>query len=159
MQRIKRATKATIALLAVALTTCAPFNAQATLDLADGFPYAAYHKDCAPWDGPAISLILAADPIDGLLPGYPHLRIANYRPPASFAESSFDWAGTDHTYGHAQLCGAEGECEVPHEVRVGFETPAEDGSVKGEIFIRFVDQREITGRFDAALIQTSMRCG
>lgn len=153
------------AIMMVLLSACVPSDrpvsygeAQAE-SLAEAFPVAGYYADCAPWDGPALTLVFAAAGADPAAPGVPHLRISTYRPPSVLPGSSFDWRGTDHNYGHAELCRSEGACEVPHAVEVEFDALLNDGSLRGELSVGLIDGRVISGAFEAEVVQTTFLCG
>jgi len=147
-----------ISTIALALA-CAPLDPQVSTPLSADFPSAGYHRDCAPWDGPALSFLFAGDPGEGGQPSYPYMRISTYRPPALLEGTSFDWTGTDHNEGYAELCRAADDCEAPHAVHVDLMGVSENGRLEGEVLVRFVDGREIMGPFSAQAVPVSLRCG
>lgn len=151
-------------LTSAGIAACAPSADQAPVPLAADFPFAVYHRDCAPWDGPALSFVFSSEPGDTASssypdPHHPFLRIATYRPPADLPGHSFDWTGTDHNFGYAELCRADGDCEAAHAVEVEFGNRARDGRVGGELTVRFQDGSVISGPFEAEEVPVTFMCG
>ena len=59
----------------------------------NGYPTAYATRDCAPADGPAMRLYLAAEPSEALPPPAPFIDVAIWQGVSSVANERFEWGG------------------------------------------------------------------
>jgi len=125
------------------------------------FPVAYVHDDCAPWDGLALTFVMAeVELIDPFDVSYPHLRITSWRPPARLAGSSIEWSGDDQADGYAELCESAEACEAAPGVRLLLD-PRQDvaDQLGGEVRVELEGGRVMAGRFQAERIPFVALCG
>ena len=126
-----------------------------------GFPMAYLQDDCAPWDGPALTLMLThvetADPFDV---AYPHLRVTTWRPPARLPGSTLEWSGTGQSEGYATLCESAEACEAAESVRLQFDRVQDrSDTISGDLHVELAGGRVVTGPFEARRIDFLALCG
>jgi hypothetical protein len=125
----------------------------------EGLEVAWWHSDCAPWDGPAVSIYLGhAVPEEALAPTYPHLRISIFDTPTSLPGESYHWDEAGNT-GDVQFCSAEGTCQGATAVTVEFDDQGEGGTYRGRVGARLADGSYRAGSFEAAPLKFTALCG
>ena len=126
-----------------------------------GFPLAYLQDDCAPWDGPALTLVLSQHEIDSRMDvSYPSLRITSWRPPSSLSGASFSWAGDTQSDGYAALCDSAESCVAATRVSVSFDRDQGSGEVAtGSVRVELEDGGVIAGPFAARRLGNPVLCG
>ena len=93
---------ATVALLPVA--TCVQ-QAELPWVPPEGLDVAWFHDDCAPWDGPALSLYLSREAADTVFRSpFPNLRVSLYTPRMQFHSGERETFEIPGNQGHAVFC-------------------------------------------------------
>ena len=123
-----------------------------------GYPTAYATRDCAPADGPAMRLYLAAEPSEALPPPVPFVDLAIWQGVASVAGKRFEWTGASSD-GFARRCVATDSCEPASRVALQFRPVGPDTSVTGTMTLTFADGSIVTGGFNAAWRPNTMLCG
>ena len=139
---------------------CAPgkeaWNASPT-----DFPLAYFHADCAPWDGPALSIVLSYAELESPFEvRFPSVRITSFRPPPELAGGSFEWTGVAQDLGQASWCESAEACRSASTVRVRFdETQPSADELAGQLRLEFEGGQVVSGAFKAARLPLRMLCG
>lgn len=160
MARERRGPSAPIVFgVASALLACTADRADGPSEL--GFPLVYVHDDCAPWDGAALSLVLAHEPVTHRFDvPYPSLAVTSYRPPSPPAGGSFEWRGEAPDVGHARWCDEPGECTAPVLVSVHFDRyQRSPDRLTGRLRIELEDGSVTAGRFEAERLPFRGLCG
>ena len=126
-----------------------------------GFPHAYFHDDCAPWDGPALSIVLSQTQLGSPFElGFPSVRVTSWRPPAELAGASLEWSGVAHDLGYASFCESEDSCRTASTVRLRFD-PAQPSAdeLAGQLHLEFEDGRVVSGAFRAVRLPFRVLCG
>lgn len=123
-----------------------------------GFPTAYAMRDCAPADGPAMRLYLAAEPSEALPPPAPFIDVAIWQGVSTVADKRFEWSGAS-SEGNARRCTATDACESATGVVLQFRPLGADTSVTGTMTLTFADGSMVAGGFNAAWRSTTMLCG
>jgi hypothetical protein len=144
--------------LALLLASC---NAENELSLPAppaGYPTAYATRDCAPADGPAIRVYLAAEPSEALPPPAPFVDLAIWQGVTSVPGRKFEWTGPS-SEGFARRCVAADTCEPAAQVIAQFRPLGPDTTVTGTVLLTFADGSVVTGGFNAAWRPNPMLCG
>lgn len=122
------------------------------------FPYATARPDCAPWDGPAISITLTptADPPAELTP--PYLLVMVYGSHDRLLGRTTVWPG-DAEVGSAVWCAAEGDCAVADTGIVRLGQVAGDSVLPGGVRLVFPRGARLDGSFRAVWRPHIPLCG
>jgi hypothetical protein len=129
------------------------------------FPYAYAHADCAPWDGPAVRIVLTPSPVPDsavLTPGHPTLSLAVYASRARSHGHRFGVqapASADGYWGSAAWCPAEGPCEPARRGWIRVEAERGDSTLRGRYELDFPGRGTTEGRFTAVWRHVRMACG
>jgi len=123
-----------------------------------GLPIATAMADCAPWDGPAVSIYLTPAPFDSFEPPLPHLRLSLYRPAVALAYTTISWPA-DQEPGVAVHCPAQGECRSAVSARIRLRRVVPDSLLEGDFDLRFPDHSTLGGGFRAAWRRLLVMCG
>lgn len=116
---------------------------------------------CAPWDGPALTLLLThAELEDPFEESVPNVQVTSYRPPPVLAGGSFEWEGDAPDLGYARWCEFIDSCWSATSVRVRFDRaqPSAD-ELSGQVSLVFEGGRAVSGAFTAARLPLQMLCG
>jgi hypothetical protein len=152
-----------IATLAIAaLLACAEAAPPATFPGApSGLEVSWAFDDCAPWDGAATTIYLAADSATGVREApYPHLWVSLYVPSNDMAGRTFHWDQSDKDTGGAMWCPEHGRCEAATAAEVSIRQSTEDhAGVSGVIDLTFPGRGRVTGSFRAAWMSHELLCG
>jgi len=142
-----------LALASLACTSTAPTDT--------GFPLAYFHGDCAPWDGPALTIVLTrSEMTEAFDASYPFARISLYSPPPRLEGSTVRWSGSAQSDGYATACESEDACTNAESVRITFDRVQEDPQrLAGDLRLDLEDGRRIEGRFEARRIAFQALCG
>jgi len=131
-----------------------------TMEGPTAFAHAAYHDDCAPWDGAAVTLYLSDQAVPGPhSPPRPHVSVALYRPLGSLVGSTFRWEGRDGQQGHVSRCPAQGDCQEASAVWIRLVSLGPDGLLEGEVRLDFGVGDVVEGTFEAVRIPFEPLCG
>lgn len=116
--------------------------------------------DCAPWDGPATTIILAdtmaSDPRTAPLP---HAWVSLYRPALEVAGRTFRWDEDDKNTGGAMRCDAEGQCEAATKAVVRMLPSASKAGLAGAVDFVFPSGAQVSGGFRAVWTTHELLCG
>lgn len=152
------ARRAGLAWLLLPLAACgAPFPT----DPPEGYPYAYALVDCAPWDGPAVTILLMTRPApaDSLAVTWPHVSVSVWRSRTTLAGQTFAWP-SDRQVGAATRCTSEAACEAASSGRVTFAPETADTLLRGSVELRFAGADSILrGAFRASWRRTHVMCG
>jgi len=121
------------------------------------FPYATVAQTCAPWDGPALAVVLSNTA--GCAPlKFPYIQISLWRdlPPKAGQTFSFDIRSSN---GQASRCLKANECEAATSGSVVFDIVDEGKSAKGRYELHFKDGGIEGGSFEAEWCQNRALCG
>jgi hypothetical protein len=119
------------------------------------WPHAIAHADCAPWDGPATTIILSESPPDDSLTG-PYLSITVYRSPTQAGGRTR--VDDDQLQGmSARFCPGDGPC-IPADAGWVDLTPG-SGVLRGRYSLRLPDGRTLRGSLTAPVERGQMLCG
>ena len=138
-------------LFALALVVGCGTSADPASTPPDGFAEAVATPECAPFDGPATSIYLAAEVIEleGAAPGEipaPHVRVSIYRDVDDLAGDRFEVDGS--TVADATRCTTEGECESAVRGVVRIDEAARGDGVSGDVDLQF-PAGVVAGSFEA----------
>ena len=125
------------------------------------YPLAFYHEDCAPWDGPAVTLYLVQSPMTRPWePSAPYARLSVYEPIPSLVGSTVEWQGDAIDTGHAVRCRTEQSCQVAADVRLRVrQWQASEGRLTGDVELVLPDGSRVAGGFQAELLDVQAICG
>lgn len=148
------------ACLLTALALAAPAACSAPAPGPTPFAHAAYHDDCAPWDGPAVTLYLSHEAMaEPHAPPRPHVSVALYSSLTSLVGSTLRWEGRDDQRGHVSRCPDQGDCQEASAVWIRLASPGSDGLLEGEVRLDFGAGDVVEGSFEAVRIPFERLCG
>jgi hypothetical protein len=145
----------------VALGALGACRSQTSAPLANsppGYPYAYAVADCAPWDGPAVTLYLTARAADSTDFPWPQLRISVWRGVATLSGQTFAWPANEQV-GAATRCAAPDDCQLAAAARISFAPAADDSSLTGFAELTFPGGETLRGGFRAAWRRMRVMCG
>ncbi len=114
-------------------------------------------RDCAPWDGPAVTVFLTASPADSTSIPTPYLGLSTYRSPTEVEGRRFEWPAKEQVAG-AYRCRAEGDCEASRLGYVRFDRSLPDGTLIGAFVAEFPHDT-VAGGFKATWVARRVMCG
>lgn len=123
-----------------------------------GFPVVQAGPDCAPWDGPAVTITFSGespDP-DSIRPPYLHVSLWKRLP--SLVGRTWRWPG-DEQSGVASLCLDEQDCRVASAGVVRLEPVGPDSVIAGRLRLEFADRPGVAGSFRAVWRSRVIPCG
>lgn len=123
-----------------------------------GYPLAYVMHDCAPWDGPAIAIVLTAHPLDSLDAAPPLLRLVIYPRGESMTGHTYRWPSDPET-AVGTRCTTEDSCEMATAGQVTLGVVSPETAVDGRVLLRFASGEEIAGGFRAVWLQRRVMCG
>ena len=121
------------------------------------FRYATVVQTCAPWDGPALAVVLSG--AAGCAPmKVPYLQISLWRdlPPKAGKTLSFNIGNSN---GQASRCLKPNECEAATSGSVVFDIVDEGKEAKGRYELHFKDGSIEAGSFEAEWCENRALCG
>jgi hypothetical protein len=127
-------------------------------DPPEGFGFAFATPDCAPWDGPAISILLTgsrSDSVDGVSR---QLRVAVYKQSDSVVGRRFHWPA-DPEVASGTLCQGSESCEAAASGEIFFRPTGSDTILEGIVLLRFPKSDSLYGGFRAAWRPRRAMCG
>jgi hypothetical protein len=122
------------------------------------YPFAWARSDCAPLDGPAVSVFLTREPTTSDDVPVPRIWISIWRGLAEVKAHRFTLAASNSRVGAASLCLDWDDCE-PLAGWVRFGRSAPDGALKGEYELWTTTGRRLAGRFTAEWRERTAFCG
>jgi hypothetical protein len=122
-----------------------------------GLPHAAATPTCAPTDGPAVAIYLAAVPLGSVEPPAPYLRIDVWQPPVRLAGRSWVLAGSE-SEGSAWFYSTATDFEIATRGRVTINAVAPDNTIEGSADLTFPSAGRIRGGFRAAWLSRVVGC-
>ncbi|HSD32215.1 MAG TPA: hypothetical protein VLB49_09915 [Gemmatimonadales bacterium] len=115
--------------------------------------------DCAPWDGPAVTILLTTRPADSTDVTGPHVSISVWRSATALAGQTVAWP-SDRQVGAATRCTSEAACEAARSGRVTFAAASSDTLLGGSVELTFAGADSIVrGAFRASWRRTRVMCG
>ena len=124
-----------------------------------GLPFAFAVHDCAPWDGPAVTIYLTPTAGSGSTPlSWPHVRVSVWRAAETLPGSSFSWP-SDTQVGVAARCTGPDDCVQANRGRIRFRAHEPDGMLAGFTELTFADGTRLEGGFRAVLGRSRAFCG
>jgi hypothetical protein len=147
-----------ILLLATALPACA-LQSSLPAEPPPGLTEAWFHNDCAPWDGPALSLYLGPEPSETIFSApFPHLRVSLYSSLTRLQTGErlrFEVPGNQ---AHAVYCESEEDCRPAAEITLEL-SELEADLMAGSLEILFETGPPVAGSFRASRIPFQALCG
>ena len=122
------------------------------------FPFATASSDCAPWDGPAVSVLLTPTAQSGESVAAPFLRVTLYDSRERVARRTIRWPG-DAEVGGASWCRADDDCVAADSGAVRLEVLEGDSVLPGRLRLVFAGHAPLEGSFRAAWRPRVTRCG
>jgi len=121
------------------------------------FPYATIAHTCAPWDGPALAVVLSSAAGCASVPG-PFIRISLWHelPPTAGKTISF---ATGNSNGQASRCLKPNACEAATSGSVVFDVVDEGKNAYGRYELHFKDGSIESGSFEATWCENRALCG
>ena len=145
-------------LAAVALACRAEPPATPSSEPLADFPYAAASLDCAPWDGPAVGIVLTRTADTAQVPAAPYVRVMLYNSPNRLAGQTIGWPG-DAEVGSATWCVVGDDCVVADSGLVQIETVIGDSVLPGRLRLAFPGGARLDGSFRATWRPRVALCG
>lgn len=115
-------------------------------------------RQCGPADGPAVSIYLAAAPVQSLEPSPPYVRLDIWRPVERLTDRPWSLGATGEDGGAVFYPGAAGY-EVATGGRVRVTGVAADNTLTGSAEVDFPTIGRVQQDFAATWIATTMLCG
>jgi hypothetical protein len=150
-------------LAAAALAACdGPGSTASVPPPPAGFQFASAAPDCAPWDGPAVTILLSNHPgsdTAGIAENVrPLIRVVLYPRGTGVTGQKFHWPA-DPEMAVGQRCPAEGECETASDGEVDVLPSPADSALEGSLRLHFPDGTTVSGGFHATWHPRRMLCG
>jgi hypothetical protein len=114
--------------------------------------------DCAPWDGPAITIVLTSHALDSLEATHPVLRLAIYPRGESMTGHTYRWPAEPEAAAGIRCTSAD-SCEAATAGQVSLRAVRPDTAVEGRLTLRFASGEEISGGFRAVWLKRRVMCG
>lgn len=130
-------------------------SAQAPLP---GYPLAFIMHDCAPWDGPAIAIILTSHALDSLEIPHPYVRVVIYPREESLTGRTYRWPA-DPEMAAGTRCVSADSCDPATAGQITVGTVRPDSALEGRVQLRFASGEQISGGFRAVWLQRRVMCG
>lgn len=123
-----------------------------------GFDRAEARMDCAPWDGPAVTVTLSAASTDPDSVVAPYLHVSLWKPLDALAGRTWRWPQEGEQIGGASYCATEAECQAATKGVVWLDRIGSDSLVSGRLRLSF-DGSAVAGSFRAAWRPRVAMCG
>lgn len=121
-------------------------------------PHAMAVRDCAPWDGPAVTIYLSAAPADSTPPSPPHLRLSLWRSAPELERNTFAWPAETQEAA-ATWCETNDACQAAPAGRVRIRRVWPDSLIEGEFDLQLDGLTWVGGGFRAVWLETRIICG
>ena len=146
--------------LVLALCACSPVDETEGINQAVDFPFAAFHDDCGPADGPATALYLTHDEVtEAQAPSHPHVAVSVYQGVSTLLGRTLEWEGGSSGMGWAGRCESPGSCTGAESALVRFDELTPDGLLLGRLRLRFPEGDSVSGAFTASRLAFQPLCG
>lgn len=145
--------------LAAVTLSCHSSNDLPTSDRpVPGFPIAQASRDCAPWDGAAVTVFFSPKPIllDSLTP--PYLTVSLWKDLEAIAGHVWRWP-PEESIGAASLCSTVDDCQAARAAEVTIDQLGADSTVSGRIRLEFDNRPALGGNFRAPWRLRRFLCG
>jgi hypothetical protein len=147
--RIQAVFATVIAVVAIATTA---------ISAPGSFSYGTIQSSCAPWDGPAIGIMLTTGPAECKRTSEPFISIGIWRGLPVQAGQVVKFApGSDA--GFASRCKKEGNCERAQSGTITFDRYEEGSGASGRYELHFKGEETLSGTFDVKWCQERVICG
>jgi hypothetical protein len=123
-----------------------------------GFSKASAVGDCAPTDGPAMTVYLLDVDDHGIPPKPPYIRVTVDIDPVVLSESSVDWQNGGRGPGIAELCSLQ-SCHAISSGRIDFGIVSAGQSVEGRVDLRFTNNVRVVTAFRGRWVNRPYICG
>ncbi len=163
MTRLPRTTRLALAIVTV-LTTAPVGGCGTSADLGplraspERLPHAVAVRDCAPWDGPAVTIYLSAASADSTPPPPPHLQLSLWRSATELERNTFAWPAETQEAA-ATWCETDDACRAAPTGRVRIRRVWPDSLIEGEFDLQFDGRISVGGGFRAVWLETRIMCG
>ena len=147
-----------LVLLALLLPGCSGPPDQLFPVPARGYPYAFATPDCAPWDGPAVTVYLLSAPGDSLPPPAPYFQVSLFAGLADVAPLTLSWPD-DARKGSLLHCTAAGSCTPMPSGRVRVAEVSGDSALWLEVRLHTGAGDTIQGGYRATWRPRRIGCG
>jgi hypothetical protein len=129
-------------------------------DLPEPFTRAVAMRDCAPWDGAAVSILLTTGEVteSTSIIETPHLRVSVWRSPEALENVTIRWP-EDPAEATASWCDNDTTCEAASAGVVRFREVQVDSIAAGEFRLAFAGRDSVIGGFRATWLHRQMMCG
>jgi hypothetical protein len=114
---------------------------------------------CAPWDGQAVSLLLADSGSAPVEERRPLIAIHVYRSMSEVMPAAISFDSKDSRTGGSEVCPEAGDCRSAQSTEVRFDAPSADGTVSGSYRLDLGEGRLESGAFKARLVGQRNFCG
>lgn len=122
------------------------------------FPHAMARPDCAPWDGPAISILLTLTTDTADPPATPFVHVGLYESLDRLLGRTIRWPAETEV-GAASWCHAVSDCVRADSGVVLLDALAGDSVLAGRLRLGFPERGALDGAFRAVWRPTSALCG
>jgi hypothetical protein len=119
--------------------------------------HAVARQTCAPWDGPAVSLVLAGDSLSAESVSPPYVEFRIYRSADQIAGQAFRFSVSSSDSGLALSCGGSERCD-PVEAELEFDAVAPPRGLTGQYRL-LLGGAWTTGSFRARWLARTEMCG
>jgi hypothetical protein len=148
-----------LCLAAGVATACGVLQSDLPSDPPEGLPFAWFHDDCAPWDGPATTLYLGARRGESAFESaFPALRISLYRERLDFGPGRRIVLDPTSDEGYSDYCESADQC-IPAAGIVLEISEVQSDLLAGRLKVTFGSRPAIRGGFRATRIPFQALCG
>jgi hypothetical protein len=126
-----------------------------------GYPFSYAAAACAPWDGPATTLLLLPEPWDSSTrtpPAGPSISVYIWKPVQALPGTTLHLS-VEQNLGAARLCLQSDDCEPASAATVRFRSWSRDRLLEGELDLAFPSRGRVVGGFRATWRPESALCG
>jgi hypothetical protein len=124
----------------------------------EGFDFAFATPDCAPWDGPAVSILMTGSRADSVDGSGRQLRVAVYARSDSVVGRRFRWPA-DPQVANGTRCQRSDSCEAAESGEIAFRPTGSDTVLEGTLLLRFPSSDSVYGGFRAEWRSRRVMCG
>jgi hypothetical protein len=142
--------------LAIGVGGCGPAPGPGAPD-SGPLAHAVARQTCAPWDGPAVSIVLAGDSLAAEIPSPPYVEFRIYRSIDLLSGRTVRFTRTSSDSGSVVSCGADGSCEST-DGEIDFGAVREPADLTGRYRV-LVAGRWVTGALRARWLTRRELCG
>ena len=148
--------RSTVALLMCTFATLAAALAQAANPT---YSTGSIQASCAPWDGAAIAMTIAARPFEPKQPVEPPYLNINIWKDLPLHDGQTVKLSTGSQAGSASRCLKEGSCEAAISSEIRFDKFKPGSSATGHYELHFKNGDTLSGAFDLKWVEVRMFCG